>query len=108
MAKDVDVLIDMRDHILDLLRSAGVDQAVAEDIAVRVESHFRNHWGGQIIYFCKSRDLSARDMEILNQWRGGRNKEELIRKYGLSEGRLYRIVAMGRQAISEKNQPKLL
>lgn len=92
MAKDLDVLDDMKDQLVAALTERlGISSQDAQVIAHQIREHFRMHWGGQNIYFTKSKDLAPRDREIYERF-NGRNKEELVREFNISEQTFYNII----------------
>ena len=106
MAKDHDVLDDMQEQLIAKLSELGLTSCTSQIIAHKLKSHFRKHWGGQNIYFTKSKDLSKRDQAIYEEY-DGRNKVELLRKYDMSEQTFYKIIKKVRSEYVAKQQISL-
>ena len=51
----------------------------------------RKDWGGLLIYFKKTTDLTDRDYEIYNRY-NGRNRDQLCQEFDITVQRLYQIV----------------
>lgn len=97
MVKSDDVLFDLQDGVEEILRTeASIKGGQALEVAKKVREHFRSHWGGQNIYFKKTKDLSARDSEIYAGFDGS-NANELAGEYGLSMQHIYSIVKRERK-----------
>ncbi|MDN3577589.1 Mor transcription activator family protein [Chitinimonas viridis] len=81
-----------------LLTRAKLAPHMAKQIAVEVTDHMAHHWGGLNLYFGKGllRRLSHRDQSIYDSFTGS-NFDELVRKTGLTERQIYRIVEQGRK-----------
>jgi len=98
MAADKDkypeILLGLRDDLTELLAAQGVEPGQAKLVAHTATEHIREGWGGIEIYFPKGTayQLDLRDREIAKKWNGA-NKHALCREYGISEQRLYQILA---------------
>lgn len=106
MAKDVDVLDDLQDQLIEQLTELGFDSESTQIAAHKMKAHFRKHWGGQGIYFGKSKDLTERDTAIFEMY-NGRNKEDVLRKFDISEQHFYSIIKKVRSDYIAKKQINL-
>jgi Mor family transcriptional regulator len=88
LAEAVDVL-----HVDNLRRGMSEGTAIAE--AQRAVLVLANHQGGRAIYWPRGDALhiALRDREIYLLWQGGRNKETLARRFGLTYRSVERIYA---------------
>jgi Mor family transcriptional regulator len=90
-----DILADMADFVAELLRRHhGLTQEEAQVAAESAMEAVRLEWGGSMCYFKKGGqvDLQERDEEIYSRF-NGRNAQQLCRQYGLSERRIYQVIA---------------
>lgn len=102
-----EILADLREALVELLTEAGAPPQVAADLAGAAAERIRCRWGGMAVYIPKGRDAQERrDYEIYRRFTGY-NRQELCREYGLSEQRLYQIVARVRSEEIAKRQLKL-
>lgn len=103
MARDHEVLDDLREQAATLFKAEGIDNQLALTIAYKLREHLRGHWGGQSIYFTKSKDLSDRDQAIFERF-NGKNMLELIREYDISEQLFYKIIKRVRAEYISRTQ----
>jgi len=103
-----EILQDLRDQVLDVLKSKNMDTSAATEAAFEVAEKIRKNWGGMPIYICKGQDfeLSQRDMQIWADF-DGRNHHALCRKYDISIQRLYKIIKVQRQKALRDSQRDL-
>lgn len=80
-----------------------------QELAVAVVGLVREEWSGQNHYVPKGKafDYNRRDYQIWREFRGSNNVGELMRKYGLTEQRLYQINARVQKAHDRRTQPGL-
>lgn len=88
-----ELLSDLADQVTSRLCDRGVTTQDAKVIGRDVAEHVRKHWGGQLVYvpIGKAHELSQRDEEIWNRF-DGKNHQELVREFRLSEQQIYQIV----------------
>lgn len=103
-----EILVDLRDGLVEDLIEAGADRTTATEVAFKSAERVRKRWSGLAVYFPKGRawELTQRDVEIYRRF-DGHNKHQLCREYDISEQRLYQIVARVRAEEIEKRQLKL-
>lgn len=103
-----EILADLRDGLLEVLEGEEIEAEKARQIAFAAAEHIRTRWAGMAIYIPKGQawQLDQRDMEIYRRFRP-EIKKELCREYGISEQRLYQIVAAVRAEKFAKKQLKL-
>ena len=107
-SKYPEILSDLRDHLTEILIEAGAKQPQAEDLAGKAAESIRKKWGGLAVYIPKGRDweLTQRDYEIYRKF-NGRNMHQICQEFGITEQRVYQIVARIRAEETEKRQLKL-
>jgi len=83
-----------------LTELGGLDPKRANDLGNAIAVKMANLWGGQMIYFPKGAwvELSRRDLEIYREF-NGKNRDEVMKKYGISRTRLYEIVNAVREEL---------
>lgn len=87
-----EVLRYMRDDLEEILAGQGVGGEEARVIAYTATEHVRQRWGGMYLPKGRTADLDRRDREIGKRWNGA-NKQALCQEYGITEQRLYQILA---------------
>lgn len=101
MPKDTSVLDDLKDHVYREMIDQGVEDSKAETVSARLRDHFRKHWGGQQIYFTIYGGERERNEEMFSRY-DGKNRDELMREYGISQTYFYKIIKVVR-ASRKKN-----
>ena len=98
-----ELLIDLADHIFDMLTGTGMQESDARAIANETAAKIADNWGGQSVYIPMDlvARMSTRNAEILDAFTGN-NITELVRKFRLSRQAIYRIVKAERQRRSPK------
>lgn len=69
---------------------AGFGGDIADQLALAITAGLRRRLGGQEIYI-PAEDKRLRDEQIRAEF-NGRNREEVLRKFGISSSRLYQII----------------
>jgi Mor family transcriptional regulator len=87
-----EVLRYMRDDLAEILAGQGVDPDGARLAAYTATEHIRERFGGMYLPKGLAMNLNRRDREIGKRWNGA-NKLALCQEYGITEQRLYQILA---------------
>jgi Mor family transcriptional regulator len=92
-----DVLSSLIRECADLLQGAGIEFRPHQQSTV--ESRLREMFGGDRVYIGKTsadavRHKSTRDRLIVRDWQHGEHIPVLVRRYGLSERRVYEILQL--------------
>lgn len=100
-----EVLADLRAELLGLLVDASIAREQARQLAYMAAERIREMWGGMSVYIPKgaSLRLSKRDREIFREYNGN-NRLELCQRHGITEQRLYQIIAKVRAEQIAKRQ----
>jgi len=103
-----EILSDLRDNLAEILTESGMEALEAKRLAAYAAERVREQWSGMSFYIPKARDwmLSKRDNEIYRRF-NGENIKQLCREYGLSEQRLYQVIARVRAAQIAKRQHRI-
>ncbi|PLX97303.1 MAG: transcriptional regulator [Desulfuromonas sp.] len=103
-----EILRDLHDGLVEILTEAGASDDDADRLAFAAAEKIRKRWAGLAVYIPKGKEweLTDRDREI---WRRfvGHNKRALCREYGISEQRLYQVVARVREEEFKRKQMRL-
>tara|TARA_R110002096_G_scaffold172484_10_gene346221 strand:+ start:2456 stop:2842 length:387 start_codon:yes stop_codon:yes gene_type:complete len=89
--KGEDMLSDIRELSLSVMLKNGMPENKAAIAAESLVQLVRKDWGGLLIYFKKTTDLTDRDYEIYNRY-NGRNRDQLCQEFDITVQRLYQIV----------------
>jgi Mor family transcriptional regulator len=100
-----EVLRYLRDDLEEVLSCQGVEQEEARLIVHTTAEHVRENWSGMSLYIPKGMayQLDRRDREIGKKWNGV-NKLALCKEYGITEQRLYQILARLRTEQIDRRQ----
>lgn len=95
--------------VAETLKSKGIHQGLAHECGRAASERVRRDFGGQQVYVPvgQSWELSQRDRGIYDEWRPGENEVELMRKHGITERHLRRIVEARRAEDRAKRQGTL-
>lgn len=95
--------------VADTLKSRGIHAGLAVDCGRAAAERVRRDFGGQQLYVPvgQSWELTQRDRSIYDEWRPGENEVELMRKHGITERHLRRIIEARRAEDRAKRQGKL-
>ncbi|EEQ6524719.1 DNA-binding protein [Escherichia coli] len=101
-----EIFADLAHHVANTLKEmVGMEDDIAEQIAVAVANHMMQAWGGQTIYLPKGMVFmtSARDYKIWQEC-DGRNYRELAKKYNLTLQWIYKVVKKIQRSESARRQ----
>lgn len=101
-----EIFADLAQHVTTTLKEmVGMEDDIAEQIAVAVANRMMHAWGGQTIYLPKGMVFmtSARDYKIWQEC-DGRNYRELAKKYNLTLQWIYSVVKKIQRAESARRQ----
>ncbi|WP_244259592.1 Mor transcription activator family protein [Escherichia albertii] len=104
-----EIFADLAQHVAATLKeTVGMEDDIAEQIAVAVANRMMHAWGGQTIYLPKGTIFmtSARDYKIWQEC-DGRNYRELAKKYNLTLQWIYSVVKKIQRAESARRQLQL-
>jgi Mor family transcriptional regulator len=110
ISKGPEFLLDLVHQSADVLRKAGLPPESAKELAISIATRIAEQWGGQDIYCPKGTwngrgpmcfKLEDRDWKIYHEYNGS-NRQEVCARHGVSEPRLYQIIAACRQKIAER------
>lgn len=103
------LLAGIADAAARVLRSHGIDPAVAEQAANAVADNIADEHAGQVVYFPYDMGykLAPRDREILEAHRSGTPLYELRRTYGMTEEGLKKLLRRAAAREPDLNQGKL-
>ncbi len=104
--KGDDFLSDIRESSMLLMLENDVPEKQAAEITESLVKNMRESWGGLLIYFKKTVDLTDRNYEIYNKY-NGQNRDAICREYDISIQRLYQIVRAIGLIEKAKRQPDL-
>lgn len=104
--KGDDMLSDLREYSMLVMRENKIPEDQAAAVAETIVEGIRRDWGGLLIYFKKSGDLTERDLEIFTRY-NGRNRDQLCLEYDITVQRLYQIVRSVKSIELAKRQPRL-
>jgi Mor family transcriptional regulator len=105
-----ELLIDIGERLAEQLEEKGLDRDQASDVAFDLTEFLRKHWGGSEIYFPKKSEhtLCQRDQSIYEDWRGGLDNVQMMRKYDLSVQRIGQIIRTMRASRRQRADGKAL
>lgn len=88
-----ELLLDLRDHVAEVLTKASLPDGVANGIALDVAVRVADNWGGQSIYIPMdmAMKMCTRNSEIFAAYTGD-NIYNLVKRFGLSRQTIYRII----------------
>ncbi|MDK9603481.1 Mor transcription activator family protein [Lelliottia wanjuensis] len=101
-----EIFADLSQHVATTLHEmVGMEDDIAQQIAVAVANRMMHAWGGQTIYLPKGMVFmaSARDYKIWQEC-DGRNYRELAKKYNLTLQWIYSVVKKIQRAESARRQ----
>lgn len=100
-----DVILDLADHIKNMLEEHGIESSLADQCAISTADHLAKHWGGQNIYIPKrfGKGLIERNRKIYSEF-DGRNITELAKRYNLTDNAVYGIIRRFRKAAARKGE----
>ncbi|EBA4495604.1 Mor transcription activator family protein [Salmonella enterica] len=101
-----EIFADLAQHVAATLKEmVGMENDIAEQIAVAVANRMMHAWGGQTVYLPKGMIFmtSARDYQIWQEC-DGRNYRELAKKYNLTLQWIYTVVKKIQRAESARRQ----
>lgn len=103
-----ELLTDLVDKGIDLLKSLGFDNQTAEKTAFAFVELIRREWAGQNLYVPKGQayELSIRDEELYRRFDGA-NLFRLCKEYGITIQRGYQIIATIREKEFQRRQIQL-
>lgn len=104
-----EIFEDLRAHIEDLAKEAGMDEETAEALAWKVRERLRSAWGGNLLYVPNGvqRDRSAQLWKDVYEKFRGSNHVALAQEFGISITYVYRIVRETRARERKRRQPTL-
>lgn len=104
-----EVLRYLRDSLTEILTGQGVQEDLARLTAQTSVEYVREQWQGMSIYIpkCHPFRIEQRDRDINKKWKGT-NRQALCQEYGITEQRLYQILARLRlEQIARRQRDRL-
>lgn len=103
-----EILVEFCGLILPILTVEGIANDKAEAITLAITDAIKSNFGGSLLYIGKGRDmeLTERDMALWAEY-NGKNKDELLRKYDISEVWFYKIIKRAKRLDIKKRQVDL-
>lgn len=88
-----ELLLDLRDHVADVLSKSGLSDSAAKSIAQDAAVRVADSWGGQAVYIPMdtAMKMCTRNSEIWEAYTGD-NIYHLVKRFGLSRQTIYRII----------------
>ncbi|ASU16883.1 Mor transcription activator family protein [Actinobacillus pleuropneumoniae] len=103
-----ELLRDIEDNVSALCKNYNLDTEICEQISTGVADFLAEHYAGQVISFPKDfyYKIAQRDLDIYNDFTGN-NWFFLVKKYGMTESGIRKVINRVRKRIVKHQQPDL-
>ncbi|OKP27655.1 MULTISPECIES: Mor transcription activator family protein [Serratia] len=103
------LLTELAEYVTLVAQEHGLPTDSADQLGTNVANFICEHFAGQLItfpqdYFFK---LSARDLQIYEDWRKRMPWQQLVITYGMTEGGLRKVIKRVEKRILKRSQPGL-